>query len=406
MAKKIKLAYSGSNFALLPPISDVVSLFGGPASTPAMIRMIARHRKLDKPPAGLDKKTLNKAFDTGVSSRVADKITDFMIDVNSDCKYLSIDELVRMLQENTAERGNGPVWLASIQGLKEGLQRSAPDKPLLRRTISFIEGRIEVEAHIFRVAQQADVPLYIKLLLDAVKNHTLINYSNAEKSLSILPMLRVDGECCWLLSSEEGETIEVFCLQFYLDFYFSLLVCIELDVIEDSFVASESCLASELYDGLLSEVFTKSIDNEKRKINQAFENLLDHWRESRSLSWSQIAEYIPDPEPMRSRIPCKRARSPEKIKETKNRRLHEWRNDTMPTDDQLERFINNLIPEKDGQFYHFVIAKLVLGWGRLLHRFLEKKTKYINHQDILNHFKCYSEYRIWMQSRLPFKQPE
>lgn len=132
---------------------------------------------------------------------------------------------------------------------------------------------------------------------------------------------------------------------------------------------------------------------------------MDSWRlqlgDGKPLSWRRLASYMPTPKRRLAET-----MEPEREKdqaaadfETQWRRLHEWRNGTVPQDDQLRAFVKNILPEGYDVRLSLLMAKISLAWSAFIRQEAELANSHgalkpKEHNSLLASFPDYwNEYR-------------
>ena len=155
------------------------------------------------------------------------------------------------------------------------------------------------------------------------------------------------------------------------DFYYRLLCEFSLDLIV---AMKEAPNFSDVKDRMVLEGAFSRIAPQGRAASdwQPFAALMDSWRsklgDGKPLSWRGLASYMPTPK-RRMAETMEPAREKDQASadfETQWRRLNEWRNGTVPQDDQLRAFVTNILPEGYDVRLSLLMAKISLAWSAFI----------------------------------------
>jgi hypothetical protein len=364
MAQKVVIDSPLVETPVLPPLKDVMTWFGLPATPAEAVREMARREGV-APPA--DSKTLRKLTSSdGISTRKASEIESFIARVSpeiealseavSDCKYYKLS--------------NGWQW--------DMCMRSFAEERLLApgHAAGFVRERIKSEQRLIKRAREAitnggsneDIA---RVISDSLDYKCSVPRTVVERGV---------GSWVFLLSDRRDTESQAALLRWLhygrIDFYYRLLCEFSLDLIV---VMKEAQNFSEVKDRMVLEGAFSRIAPQGRNASdwQPFEALMDGWRsqlgDGKPLSWRRLASYMPTPKRRMAEItePKREKDQAAADFETQWRRLHEWRNGTVPQDNQLRAFVTNILPEGYDVRLSLLMAKISLAWSAFIRQEVE-----------------------------------
>ena len=391
MAKKVVIDLPLVETPVLPPLKDVMTWFGLPATPAEAVREMARREGV-APPA--DSKTLRKLTSSdGISTRKASEIESFIARVSpeiealsesvSDCKYYKLS--------------NGWQW--------DMCMRSFAEERLLApgHAAGFVRERIKSEQRLIKRAREAitnggsneDIA---RVISDSLDYKCSVPRTVVERG--------VEGWVVLLADSDSPSQAALLRWLHYgrIDFYYRLLCEFSLDLLV---AMKEAPNFSEVKERMVLEgAFSRMAPQEGGASDwRPFEALMDSWRlqlgDGKPLSWRRLASYMPTPKRRLAET-----MEPEREKdqaaadfETQWRRLHEWRNGTVPQDDQLRAFVKNILPEGYDVRLSLLMAKISLAWSAFIRQEAELANSHgalkpKEHNSLLASFPDYwNEYR-------------
>jgi hypothetical protein len=367
MKDRVLVAYPASELPFVPPFEQFLKLLGFNSGMSGMVKEIGLEAGKVPP----SEKTLKTAFKHTVTRSTAERIRDIMMLRIPEGEDLN--ELEKSLEpwDNLKLRSNGASWYPAISGLRKWTLK---DRFPNCRAEQFIYRRINEEYRFLskvkpivsspvRTAQERKIPenAMKQLLID----HTFVDQELLEKA-SVLP-----------LSAEEApQILTALWREIRTDFYYQLMCNLSLDII-DRFrdLGIQSPSKQELLEKGLMGSLAPRLDLDG-KIIYPFARLLERWTHSFSgnpekpMTWQQLSKAMPhahdekvkqlDPDSVEYKD------LQEIAKQTRKRRLREWRGGVSPSDEQLYQFVVNLVPKDEDAYYTWLIARIAVMWGRFI----------------------------------------
>lgn len=365
MSKKVVIKIPDVQTLVLPPPNEVCRWFGLPSTLADALKQLARRAGV-APPA--DPKTLRKMTTVGISDRKVSEIKEFVLQLEPGLEAL-IDEV---LESDYYFFSNGWTW--------ETCLRSFATEQLLApgHAVGFIRERITSEQRLIKRVRQAlksgaSRQELAHVILDSLDYSCLVPKDIMERG----------AEGWALLLREEDSQAQVDLLRWLhyakIDFYYRLLCEFSLDFLV---FMKKMPIFSEVKEVLVSEgLFSRMAPaGQSADAWWPFERVMDRWRlqlgGEAPLSWRTLASHMPTPKRRRAEMP--KLTTEEDLAqadfETQLRRLHEWRNGTVPQDDQLHTFVSNLVPDGNSIGIAFLSAKIAIAWGALIRQEIELVT--------------------------------
>lgn len=357
MRKKVVVSLPQVHLPVLPPVQEACSWFGLSTSPAEGVRRIAKEAGV-KPPA--DNKTLLKLTTSGISERKALDIQSFV-----EQFYPNLRENGEAIsKQGFYKHSNGWQWESLLTGLSSD--------PWLESgyAAGFVRGRIAREQHLIASVRSS---IGAKPGIDGLASCI----ATALGDEGNIPAPVVDEGIAGLVALLQEEVeygLPMFIRWLHyarVDFYYHLLCEFSLDLLATLRKAPNF---PEIKDRLLNKgPFSDMAPRESESgHDRPFEVLLDRWRVllggEKSLSWRELARCMPIPE--RGMNEGAVTQNPDDMTadnfETQLRRLHEWRNGTVPRPEQLHTFVENLLPDGYDVELAVMQARIALAWGAFL----------------------------------------
>ncbi|WP_231384434.1 hypothetical protein, partial [Thioalkalivibrio sp. ALE23] len=248
---------------------------------------------------------------------------------------------------------NGHKWEPFVLGLIAGRNRG--DKRQwqveFQRTIGFIGERFSAEKDIIRDCIQAQADDRTKDFLLSRVEEVFSNHLHRHTLLKREEIKSYGAAFAKGLTSRRNLDISVRAdflkgrFRLRVDFYHQLLTSLMVDMLP---LRSEMGLPPRVSKALVDEgAMGRLVPRlENGKLVTPTYRLYEFWKEATgiSISYRQMAQHIPSPDPRRSRsrgTACHSYNRDEDT-ETKKRRLKEWRDGTAPETEQLAKFLQSM----------------------------------------------------------------
>ncbi|MDL0433683.1 hypothetical protein QPM17_21290 [Marinobacter sp. TBZ242] len=376
MAEKVIIDTPEALFPFMPPVWELVGWIDDKCT--GMHTLLYRMQEDEHfEPARVDRKTLRKACQNGVSPRTAERIES---NLHRVLEQKNVTELLNRITptEPVASNTNGTKWLIFSQGLLEGINRHQPIQKLdLPLTFSFLKRRAKAERELILSCHQSrkmqalpeeKLTLMRKTICEAFRHHTLLNSHEIQNySAAMIDTSRPGQPRTTPMVADVLKCL--FCLR--VDFYHQLLANIMADMLEIKESLKMPCkLADALVNhggmGKLMPLLTKG------KLTTPTYQLYEFWRDvlsplgERPMSYRLMAQHLPRPNEGRTRV--RGQADQEDIKNaadaTRLSRLKEWRAGTVPDTDQLTDFLESITGENYGAFFPFIMTRVATVWTR------------------------------------------
>jgi len=375
MAEKIRIGLPESAFPFMPPPDKLVAYLGMPGGIAGIVN------KLSDQPGQLrriDPKTVRKAVREGVSPRSFEQIKGIIESVVTPeiYEYINSPDLAPWAETTLPQ--NGLSWLCLTEGFHirafQGQRRQT-------QTECFIKRRAEQEMELLqtcrKIRKNSPSPEIFhnrgcEYVIDFLKQHTEIDPTLITSALQAWPLL--ESKTIQPNNESIGLLLSLY-TRLRIDFYYQLLCNVSLDLIqwfkEHDGIGEHGQWLIE--NSLFGDMVPKL---EADKLILPFEKLMDAWRRNAApdgsdLSWADIARCIPNPQGVE---PGKQSLAPGQtrddrvaaIEKNKKSRLREWRQGTRPKRDQLEQFIQNLVPNGNDASSAILRADISCVWGKFI----------------------------------------
>lgn len=373
MKDRVLMVYPSSEIPFLPPFEEFLRLIGFGSGMPGLIRDLGL--QLGKVPPS--DKTLQSAFSKPVTRSTANRIQDIFAAKLPD--NFDLDKFTEKLKpwEDLKLRSNGASWYPALLFLREF---SLKDRFPNSRAERFIHDRINAEYdfldEIKRIAIKPDQTKTDKALQEAAMKRLLHEYTFVDNDL-------IEMASKVRMSDPDRPQIEQqFWQDIRIDFYYRLLSNLSLDIMERfQELGIDSKGSDEMNSQGLMGILAPKRDSDLR-ILFPFAQLLEKWKTvfsddpNKPLTWRELSKAIPHPndEKMAGLDPTSQDYKDlrDAAMDTRKTRLKEWRNGVLPRDEQLLRFVEDLLPEDRDGHYAWLVAHLSLIWGRLINQEMER----------------------------------
>ncbi len=394
---------------------ELMKWLGEPAGYPALLWSAQHKIGLVKPSLN----TLKAIFRSGVTPRSAKKIE---VNLNKLIDHYGVRASVHQaISEMSPEAGrNGVVWLTFSIGVLEGISRHKPFEGIeINQTLAFLRRRAKAEKNLTAlVLREKNINLY-----DEIRNR----YLSEAMSELISQHVMIGAECIRIYcdavvaleSHRESYSHKQLSLalrgHFYLrvDFYHQLFANFVADIVSslgllDPSYGFEKDLVEQ---GIMVELIPTLEDGDlvtpTEKLYKLWSRLFGSGGEP--LSYRQMATHIPSPKPERTRREGADSAPDmyDSVYETKLGRLAEWRNGTVPSTEQLVKFLESLVGDSRDILLPFLMTRMSTIWTAWIKQ--EKKqlddligavpalAEHLSFEDYLFSFSRYPAY--WAKAR-------
>lgn len=375
MAEKIRIGLPESAFPFMPPSDKLMAYLRMPGGISGIVNKLSHH---PEQPLRLDPKTVRKAVREGVSPKSFEQIKCILESVAPPEIYEYINSPYLKPWAETTLPQNGLSWLCLTEGFHirafQGQRRET-------QTERFIKRRAEHEMELLqtsrKIRQTSPSPEIFherccEYVIDFLKQHTQIDPTLIISALQAWPPL--ESKTIQPNKESIGLLFSLYA-RLRIDFYYELLCNVSLDLIQwfkehDGIGEHEQWL---IENSLFGDMVPKF---EADKLILPFEKLMDAWRQNAApdgsnLSWADIARCLPNPQGVelgkQSLAPGQtRDDRVAAIEKNKKSRLREWRQGTRPKHDQLEQFIQNLVPNGNDASSAILRADIACVWGEFI----------------------------------------
>ncbi len=356
---KIKQINSGVFF---PPLESTLELLGLPSGVAACTREV---KSRTGKPLPAENKTLNKITTQGIGRKKALEVFDYIVSENdlandslSMFSLFNHDFRKKMADITSQSPCNGYAWDIFLDGFEKRCDFGLP------KTIAFLKKRIEAgkKAHQGNTQSEEWLHRYIQI----VSENMLVDRALVEDIYRCIAHNPEVPKSVLLLEHKEFLSVVA------VDFYFWLLAYIEQDL--SDILVSELSLndeeQSQAREGTIQHILPKLDD--QQKVVGSLALLLDRWRtifssqilqKEKPITISEFAKYMPAPV-FTDKKPGEM--SQEDLKKSKYRAFCDWRSgNKIPSDDKLERFIAQLLPECRQRHWWLWFAKIAIAMDKL-----------------------------------------
>ena len=353
MTERFRIGLPETAFPFIPPADKFLEYLGRPGGLAGMINELGARLNQPLP----DPKTVRKAVKEGVTPRSGQKIKEVLASVLTPemHDYITSPDLTPWME--SSPNNNGLAWLCMSKG--EHLRIFQTDYPETF-TEQFVKRRAEQEMDLFQAGldiQKSNVTPTVfqkqwrETLKIFLRDKTRVDSSHIETGLQAAATLQSSTGPA---RREQAGLLLGLYTRLRIDFYYHLLCNVSLDLTR--WFNEQNTLNNHDRQWLVEHSFfgdmVPAFDGSA--LTLPLERLLDTWRRNatqdrREVSWAKIAECLPNPygldaDKSRASYQTVEARE-EDIRKNKKSRLREWRNGTRPDSDQLQQFIQNLVPE-------------------------------------------------------------
>ena len=373
---------------LLPPLKNIYKLMGEPYGINELALYTAKKEGIDIP---INKKTLKKSEEKGISRKKALIVLDFLVKGSFRKKWFSFFSVGDRKLINTASKykGNGTEWSIFLLNLeKNSIDTDFP------KTKEFLKIRVQAEQHLFEECKKNN--LNIKVIEGIYKKNFLIDESLIKKFV------------LKLCTEKESFNIDLsqssinFLIRFYLDFFFWLLAYIENDLENAIKNYLDNKDRKKIEDeGIFLNILPK-IDN--GKYIPPIEQLFNRWRfaistkvfkKNQIMSWSEFSTFLPDPINSNRKVT---EINMDVINSNKYRELCSWRSGkVVPSDEKLQGFIDNLLPVCREREWWFWSTRIAVAINMLY--FELRDDSVFEKCNIVDYFQLFENYRIEIKRR-------
>ncbi len=366
---------------------------------PTLVRSIANENNLKAP----DPKTLRKGQKEGVTPSTAEKILGIFRSALTDCLHSSIEAGI----ENHA-KGNGVSWVYGLSGLKYSVIGHSIAGSHFE---SFIQRRMAQETNaLLWVRDRTGLlngghrkpEVFVQYAQCFLRRNTGVN----PELISLLSTIDVHAtdknSPAWRWGKSLAKLINH---QLRVDFYYSLLCEVTLDIAEYLFENGvyEQYKSQIIEHGLVGDV-APSASAAEYLGDTPFIKLLEVWTKQRSpsanrpLGWRGLSRYLPSP---RGLDAASRNSDEMETSDNKYSRIKEWRAGVVPKSEQWQQLVESLFGDQDADHHlAWVKCNVALAWGRFMHDELNVLKEVIAEYPELSCFDALGEYqRYWTQYR-------
>lgn len=404
MAEKIRIGLPENPLPFMPSADKFLAYLGMPGGIAGVVSKLGS--RPGQPPL-IDPKTVRKAFREGVSPNSFTQIKGLLDSVVPSEIYDYITSPYLLPWMETTLRQNGLSWLAIARGARLNFSQAARPETF---TELFIKRRAEQEMRLLQTGQEIQKSDPSSAVFDERWRQTLHDFFLQHTKVD--PVLIDSGLQAWAAlksRADQPHKVQVGLLfglytRLRIDFYYQLLCNLSLDLIQwpkegEGTSGHEHWLIENSFFGDMVPAF------DGHSLALPFEQLMDTWRRNAApdggdLSWARLAQSLPNPQEIDLE---KQSLAPGQTREDRNAaigknkqsRLREWRQGIRPKRDQLEQFVQNLVPNENDASSAIMRADIACIWGTFI---LDELTLFEDHRligalhETLPAFELYPSY--------------